>query len=131
MSPSSLEYLRHVLDEATYLIDQTETLTKEEFMRNETLKRAFVRSLEIIGEATKKVSVELRQKHGHIDWRGMAGMRDRLVHDYFGIDYDIVWDAVINKVPLLHREIRQIIRDESSDRTSSSTNKGADVPGKV
>jgi uncharacterized protein with HEPN domain len=119
MSPSSLEYLRHVLDEATYLIDQTETLTKEEFMRDETLKRAFVRSLEIIGEATKKVSVELRQKHGHIDWRGMAGMRDRLVHDYFGIDYDIVWDVVINKVPLLHYQVQQIIQEESGSHINA------------
>jgi len=78
------------------------------------LKRAFVRSLEIIGEATKNVSVELGQKYSHIDWRAMAGMRDRLIHRYFGIDYDIVWDVVINKVPLLRQEVQQIIRNESN-----------------
>ena len=83
-------------------------------MRDETLKRAFVRSLEVIGEATKNVSTELRQKYSHIDWKAMAGMRDRLIHHYFGIDYDIVWDVVTNKVPLLHREIQQIIQHESN-----------------
>lgn len=113
MSSSSLEYLRHILDETAYLIDRARGLSQDEFMQDETLKRAFVRSLEIIGEATKNVSADLRQKYSHIDWRAMAGMRDRLIHRYFGIDYDIVWDAVINKVPLLQQEIQQIIQNES------------------
>jgi uncharacterized protein with HEPN domain len=114
MSFSSLEYLQHILDETAYLIGRAKGLNKNEFIQDETLKRAFVRSLEIIGEATKNVSVELRQKYSHIDWRAMAGMRDRLIHRYFGIDYDIVWDVVINKVPLLQQEIQQIIQNESS-----------------
>ena len=114
MSLSSLEYLQHILDEMGYLIDRAKYLNKDEFMQDETLKRAFVRSLEIIGEATKNVSADLRQKYSHVDWRAMAGMRDRLIHRYFGIDYDIVWDVVINKVPLLQQEIWQIIRNESN-----------------
>ncbi len=114
MSLSSLEYLQHILDEMAYLTDRAKGLNKDEFIQDETLKRAFVRSLEIIGEATKNVSAELRQKYSHIDWRAMAGMRDRLIHRYFGIDYDIVWDVVTNKVPLLQQEIRQIIQNESN-----------------
>ncbi|TEU10617.1 MAG: DUF86 domain-containing protein [Anaerolineales bacterium] len=113
MSLSSLEYLQHILDETAYLVDRAKGLSRNEFMQDETLKRAFVRSLEIIGEATKNVSADLRQKYSHVDWRAMAGMRDRLIHRYFGIDYDIVWDVVINKVPLLQQEIRQIIQNES------------------
>lgn len=66
-----------------------------------------------MGEAAKKVSVELIQKYGHIDWRAIAGMRDRLIHDYFGVDYDIVWDVVTNKVPVLKQEIERIIQNES------------------
>ena len=68
-------------------------LTKDEFIRDETLKRAFVRSIEIIGEASKKVPDNFREKHVQIDWRAMSGMRDKLIHDYFGVDFDIVWDV--------------------------------------
>jgi len=114
MSLSSLEYLQHILDETAYLIDRAKDLNRDEFMQDETLKRAFVRSLEIIGEAAKSVTAELRQKYSYIDWRAMAGMRDRLIHRYFGIDYDIVWDVVINKVPLLQQDIQQIIQNESN-----------------
>jgi len=115
MSLLSLEYLYHILDEATYLVSRSEGLDKDVFKQDETLKRAFVRSLEIIGEAAKNVSVELRQKHGHIEWRAMAGMRGRLVHAYFGIDYDIVWDVVVNKIPSLQQEIQEIIKSEEDE----------------
>ena len=113
MSLSSLEYLRHILDEAEYLIDQTFGLTKEQFLHDETLRRAFVRSIEIIGEASKQVSEDIRQKYPHIQWRAMAGMRDRLIHGYFGIDYEIVWDVVINKVPDLQQDVEEILRNEA------------------
>ena len=87
-------------------------LTKAEFLGDETLKRAFVRSLEIIGEAAKQIPEEVRQKYGHIDWRAMAGMRDRLIHDYLGVDYDLVWDVIMTKVPVVQRDVEQIVRDE-------------------
>lgn len=112
MSRSSLEYLYHILDETTYLVSRSQGLNKDEFVRDETLKRAFVHSLEIIGEATKNVSMEFRQRYSHIDWRAMAGMRDLLIHGYFGIDYDIVWDVVTNKVPVLRRQIQQVVQSE-------------------
>jgi uncharacterized protein with HEPN domain len=87
-------------------------LTRDKFFNDETLKRAFVRSIEIIGEATKKLSDELKQNYPNIEWKAIAGMHDRLIHDYFGIDYEIVWDVVINKIPQLHTEIQQIINKE-------------------
>jgi uncharacterized protein with HEPN domain len=69
MSLSPLEYIRHMLDETAYLSAQAGRLSKEEFSQNETLKRAFVRSIEVIGEAVKKVPPDFRRRHGQVEWR--------------------------------------------------------------
>ena len=116
MSPSALEYVRHMLDETEYLLGQSKGLTHERFVRNATLKRAFVRSIEIIGEASKQIPDDLKVKYSHLEWRAMAGMRDRLIHDYMGVDYDIVWDVVINKIPELHRALQSLLDAESTDK---------------
>jgi uncharacterized protein with HEPN domain len=114
MSLSAIEYLRHILDETEFLMDRAQGLTRDQFMRDATLKRAFVRSLEVIGEASKQIPDEFKQKYPHLEWRAMAGMRDRLIHGYFGVDYEIVWDVVTNKVPLLHQAIKRIVEAESA-----------------
>ncbi len=114
MSVLPLEYLRHILDESDFLISNAHGITKRQFLANDTLKRAFVRSLEIIGEASKKVPADLKQKFPQIEWRSMAGMRDRLIHDYFGVDYELVWDVVRKKIPRLEKEVKEILKQEKS-----------------
>lgn len=114
MPLSPLEYLRHMLDEADYLIGQKQGLRKEDFLEDATLKRAFVRSIEIIGEASKKVPPDLKDRYPTLTWKSIAGMRDRLVHDYFGVDYDIVWDVVENKIAPLRQDILQILKQEGA-----------------
>jgi uncharacterized protein with HEPN domain len=112
MSRSPLEYLQHILDETEYLIKHAAGLSKEKFIQDDTLRRAFVRSIEIIGEATKNIPDEFKQKYAQIDWRPMARMRDKLIHGYFGVDYDIVWDVVTNEIPTLRQEIEKILQNE-------------------
>ena len=112
MSPSAREYLQHILDETTYIINNSVESDKASFLQDETLKRAYVRSIEVIGEAVKQLPDGLRQKYSTVEWRAMAGMRDRLIHNYFGVDYDIVWDVVSDKIPSLDIEIRQILQQE-------------------
>jgi len=115
MSSFPLEYLRHILDETEYLLEAAEGLSKEAFLSDVTLKRAFVRSIEIIGEAAKKIPDDLKKKYSHFDWRAMAGMRDKLIHDYFGIDYEIVWDVIINKIPELNRNVKEVLHIENGE----------------
>lgn len=113
-SSPPIEYLQHILTEADYIVEQSADLERDEFLADETLKRAFVRSIEIIGEATKHVSDDFRKLHPEFEWRSMAGMRDRLIHGYFGVDYELVWDVVINKVPLLRGQLVDLLRELAS-----------------
>jgi uncharacterized protein with HEPN domain len=109
MSFEPRDYLRHIRLEVEYLRDSCAALSLEEFLADETLRRAVVRSLEIIGEAAKKVTEEFRTSYPDIEWRAMSGMRDRLIHDYFGVDYELVWDVVQNHIPILQHQISSIL----------------------
>lgn len=116
MSKSPLDYLRHILDECDYVVSViTEDTVKDDLLDNETLKRAVVRSLEIIGEATKKIPDDFKANWSGISWRNMAGMRDKLIHDYMGVNYSIVWDVVKNIIPVLKEQIEEIITEEDEN----------------
>ena len=106
------EYLCHILDECQFILVTTSCMTKDQFVENEVVKRAVVRSLEIIGEACKKIPADVKLKWHTISWKNMAGMRDRLIHDYIGINYSIVWDVVHNKIPELEKQIATAIDDQ-------------------
>ncbi|MCX6264740.1 MAG: DUF86 domain-containing protein [Bacteroidetes bacterium] len=112
MSKEPIEFLKHIADECSYLLSISIELSKDNFLEDETLKRAVVRSLEIIGEATKKIPADFKVKWSSIQWKNMAGMRDRLIHDYIGVNYSIVWDVLINKIPALNAQIQEVLSEE-------------------
>jgi uncharacterized protein with HEPN domain len=112
MSKNPIEFLRHILDECSFILLVSKDLSPEDFFKDETLKRAVVRSLEIIGEATKKIPADYKVKWNSIQWKNMAGMRDRLIHDYIDVNYSIVWDVLKNKIPDVHNQITNILSEE-------------------
>ncbi len=105
----NVELVRHILVETAFIILHTNNKSKEDVINDDVLCRAVVRSLEIIGEASKKLDEEFKSINNHIEWKKLAGTRDKLIHDYFGIDYDIVWDIIETKIQNLDYFLRQIV----------------------
>ena len=119
MSLSPHEYIHHILDEIDYILTQISGLDYDSFVKNPTLMRAFVRSLEIIGEASKKLPEDVKRVQSDIEWRKLTGMRDRLIHDYFGVDYTIVWDVATTKLPDLRSKLRTLLEATEKCRHDS------------
>ncbi|GHT17129.1 DUF86 domain-containing protein [Bacteroidia bacterium] len=115
MPKSPVEYLRHIADECQFILSIAPAIAQENLLADETKKRALVRSLEIIGEASKQIPADFKQEWPMVNWKNMAGMRDKLIHDYMGVNYNIVWDVVFNKIPELAVQIAAIISQESPD----------------
>lgn len=108
MSHSFEDLCLHIFTEIEYLQSHVSSTDYTEFINNETQTRAAIRSLEIVGEAVKKIPSDIKDKHPEIEWRLIAGMRDKLIHDYFGVDYELVWDVIQNKLPMLQKQLKNI-----------------------
>jgi uncharacterized protein with HEPN domain len=104
-------FIRHILDEIHFIANETRDLTLDRLENNETLKRALLRSLEIIGEAAKNVSGDFRGKYPEIKWKEMAGLRDKLIHFYFGVDWNTVWDVIKVKIPELEKQLQALLKE--------------------
>lgn len=104
-------YLRDIIEATAKIEKYTLNLSYDEFLDNDLIQDGVIRNLEIIGEAVKKIPMEVRLKNSHIEWRKIAGLRDFLIHAYFEIDLDLVWDVVVNKIPILKREITSLLEE--------------------
>ena len=113
MRLSEIEFIRHIAAECDYLLMESSSNTYDDFIGNQRLSKAVCRSLEIIGEASTKISPDFRSKYPLVPWREMSDLRNRIIHHYFGIDYDIVWDTVVSEIPILHEHITFILEQEA------------------
>lgn len=89
-------------------------MSEDDFLKNQLVEDAVVRNFEIIGEATKKLTKGFRDKYPQFEWAKMSGMRDKLIHDYIGVDYGIVWNTITDILPLLAKDITDLIERESA-----------------
>ena len=103
-------YLDGILEAATRIEKYTKGLSLKKLKKDDLTIDGVVRNLEIIGEAVKNIPADVKEKHPDIEWKKIAGLRDILAHEYFGIDVDILWDIVENKLPHLKKEISSLLK---------------------
>ncbi len=104
-------FLQDVLEAIDNVAEFVGPLTRDQFQADKKTLHAVVRNLEVIGEAIKQVPPEIRDRHPQVPWQRIAGLRDILIHHYFGIDIDIVWDIVENKLPELKSQIQAVLAE--------------------
>ncbi len=108
---SYIDYLKDTLEAIEKATMFVEGMGYEEFSRDDKTVYAVIRALEIVGEATKKIPQEAKDNHTEIPWREIAGMRDKLVHDYFGVNLVVVWKAVSEDLPAIEPLLRRMLAD--------------------
>lgn len=104
--------IHHILDAATEALSFSQNRSKEDLYSDRMLSLALIRLLEIIGEAARGISPAFRGAHSELPWQSMAGMRDRLVHGYFDVDLDVVWETVSKDLPQLINQLKKIAQPE-------------------
>jgi uncharacterized protein with HEPN domain len=104
-------YLKHIRDAILKIEDYTKRVSASSFKKNTLIQDAVIRQIEIIGEATKRISEKTRIEYQDIPWDDIAGMRDKLIHDYFGVDIEKVWLTVLKDIPILKKQISRILKN--------------------
>src|SRR3989338_802001 len=104
-------FLEDILDAVRKIQSYTSRISFTDFSKDTKTIDAVIRNLEVIGEAIKKVPEDVRSKYPEIEWKKISGLRDILIHEYFGIDNEIVWDIIRNKIPVFERDIESLLRD--------------------
>lgn len=112
MKKDPIIYIEHISVCISRIKEYTEGIDEDGFLKNNLIQDAVIRNFEIIGEATKKLNDDFRLKYSEIEWKKIAGMRDKLIHDYISVDLWAVWGVVENIIPTLDTQIEEILRKE-------------------
>ncbi len=104
--------MQHILDEANEARKYVEGISFDEFVEDGKTVRAVIRSIEVIGEAASKISIEFRKEHPDVPWQKIIGMRNRLIHVYFDIDYNVIWQTVKENLPPLIEQLQSILNNK-------------------
>lgn len=102
-------FLKHILESINIIEKHINGISKEKFSKNMLIQDAIIRRVEIIGEAAKNIPDDFKKKHKTIEWREIIGMRDKLIHDYFGININTVWKTAKEDVPVLKKQIEDLL----------------------
>jgi uncharacterized protein with HEPN domain len=113
MSKDDLVYIGHMLDMGQKALSFISGIEKSDYNQNESLRMALTHIVQIMGEAAGRVSIEFRKKHSEIPWHEIIGMRHRIVHDYMGVDEDVVWQVVHGDLPVLVKQLEKLASDIS------------------
>ena len=105
----NMEFFQDIVEAINRIQSYIDKMNYDEFLEDMKTQDAVVRNIEIIGEAVKNISSDFKEKHEDIEWKKIAGMRDKIIHFYFGVNWDIVWDVIKNKIPNLEKEIKTVI----------------------
>lgn len=111
-------YLQHIIDAINNIETFIGNFKREDFLKSKLVQSAVMRQLEIIGEAVKNVSSPLRKAYSNIPWKDIAGLRDKLIHEYFGVDVQLVWIICVRDIPVLKENIMKIIHGLKKNKKS-------------
>ena len=117
MKKKDIIYIKHIRDAIELISVYTKDLNSTDFNSKVIIQDAVIRRIQVIGEAVKNVSQSFKEKYNEIPWKKIAGMRDKIIHGYFNVDIDIVWKVIVKDIPILKKNIEEIIKkeDKSTD----------------